>query len=86
MMINPIPILFKLMFLLYKCFFFDGIDVSEGIDVKKTNALKECDICHHWYFLNKGFTFQPNVCNRCHDLLTMPMNLCNIAILNIKRF
>ena len=66
--------------------FFDGIDVSEGIDVKKTNALKECDICHHWYFLNKGFTFQPNVCNRCHDLLTMPMNLCNIAILNVKRF
>ena len=66
--------------------FFDGIDVSEGIDVKKTNALKECDICHHWYFLNKGFMFQPNVCNRCHDLLTMPMNLCNIATLNIKRF
>ena len=36
------------------------------------------------YFLNKSFKFQPNVCNRCHDLLMMPMNLSDIAILNIK--
>ena len=31
--------------------------VSGGIDVNKTSASKECDICHAWYFLNKGFTF-----------------------------
>ena len=36
------------------------------------------------YFLNKGFTFQPNACSRYHDLLMMCMNLRNIAILNIK--
>ena len=59
--------------------------VSEGIDVNKTSALKECDIYHYWwYFLNKGFNFQPNVCNRCHDLLMVSMNLRDIAILNIK--
>ena len=62
----------------------DRIDVSEGIDVNKTSASKECDICHCWYFLNYSFKFQPNVCNRCHDLLMMPINLSNIAILNIK--
>ena len=28
--------------------------------------------------------FQPNVCNRCHDLLTMSINFSDIAILNIK--
>ena len=28
--------------------------------------------------------FQPNVCNRFHDLLMMSMNLSDIAILNIK--
>ena len=28
--------------------------------------------------------FQPNVCNECHDLLMMYMNLGDIAILNIK--
>ena len=25
------------------------IDISEGIDVNKTNLSKECDICHYWY-------------------------------------
>ena len=63
---------------------YDRIGVSEGIDVNKTSKLKECDICHYWYFLNKGFKFQPNVCNRCHDLFMMSMNLSDIAILNIK--
>ena len=28
--------------------------------------------------------FQPNVCNRCQDLLMMSINLSDIAILNIK--
>ena len=64
--------------------YFDRIDVSEGIDVNKTSVSKGCDICHYWYFLNKGFKLQPNVCNRCHDLLMMSMNLSDIAILNIK--
>ena len=63
--------------------YFDRIDVSEGIDVNKTSASKQCDICHYWYFLNYSFKFQPNVCNRCHDLL-MSMNLTDNAILNIK--
>ena len=63
--------------------YYDRIDVSEGIDVNKTSASKECDICHYFYFcyfLNYSVTFQPNVCNRYHDLL---INLSNIAILNI---
>ena len=64
--------------------YYDRIDVSEGIDVNKTSASKECDICHYWYFLNYSFKFQPNVCNRCHDLLMMSLNLSDIAILNIK--
>ena len=62
------------------------IDVSEGFDVNKTSESKECDVCHYWYFLNKGFKFQPNVCNRCHDLLMMSVNLSDIATLNIKAF
>ena len=63
---------------------FDRVDISEGIDVNKTKKSKECDICHYWYFLDKGFKFQPNVCNRYHDLLMISMNLSDIAILNIK--
>ena len=64
--------------------YFARIDVSEEIDVNKTSAWKECDICHYWYFLNYSFKFQPNICNRCHDLLMMSMNLNGIAILNVK--
>ena len=65
--------------------YYDRTDnVSEGIDFIKTSEPKECDICHYWYFLDKGFKFQPNVCNGYHDLLMMSMNLSDIAILNIK--
>ena len=38
--------------------YYNRIDVSAGIDVNKTSESKECDICHFWYFLNKGFKFQ----------------------------
>ena len=64
--------------------YFDRIGVSERIDVNKTSASKECDICHYWYFLNFSFKFQRNVYNRFHDLLMMSMNLSDIVILNIK--
>ena len=37
--------------------YYDRIDVSEGIDINKTSASKESDICHYWNFLNKGFSF-----------------------------
>ena len=65
-------------------FYYDKIDVSERIDINKTSELKECDICHYWYFLNKAFKFQPNVRQRCHDLVKMSMNLSDTVILNIK--
>ena len=64
--------------------YFDRIDVSERIVVSKTSASKECDICHYWDFLNFSFKFQPMVCNRCHNLLIMSINVSDIAILNIK--
>ena len=34
---------------------YDGIDISEGIDINKTNASKECDIRYYWHFLDTGF-------------------------------
>ena len=44
---------------------YDRIDVSEGIDVNKTNNLCKCIICHLWYFLEINFRFQPKVCDNC---------------------
>ena len=37
---------------------YDRIDNSEGIDVNKTSLLKECDICHYWYFKDIGFKYE----------------------------
>ena len=34
---------------------YHGIDISEGIDVNKTNLSRKCKICHYWYFLEKNF-------------------------------
>ena len=64
--------------------YYDRIEFSEGIGVNKTSALKECDICHYWCFLNYSFNFQPNFYNMCHDLLMMPLKPIDNAILNIK--
>ena len=47
---------------------FDRIDVSEGIDINKTNKSKECDICHYCCYLNKGFKFQPYACKTSNAL------------------
>ena len=48
---------------------YDGIDISEGTDVNKTSASKECDIFHYWYFKDIGFKYEPYLCNCCHDLV-----------------
>ena len=37
--------------------YYDRLDVSEGINVNKTSASKECHICHYWCFLNYGLSF-----------------------------
>ena len=73
------------MFVYYQCYiYFDRIDFFEGIDVDKTSESKKCNICHYWYFLDKKLKFQPDVCNGCHDVIMMSMNLSDIAVLNIK--
>ena len=44
------------------------VDISKGVDIDKTSASKECDICHFCYFLDKGVNGKPYVCNSCHDV------------------
>ena len=63
---------------------YEGIDISEGIDVNKANLSKECDICHYWYFKEIGFKYEPYLCNGCHDLMQKAMGFNNIAIVYIK--
>ena len=63
---------------------YQKIDVSEGIDVNKTGASKQCELCHYWFFKDIRFKFEEHICNKCHDLLTMACSLKSIAISSAK--
>ena len=39
--------------------------------------------CHYWFF-NHGFKFQDCVCNGCHDLTMLSVNISDIAIITVK--
>ena len=55
------------------------INISEEIDPAKSNDSKECMICHYFLF-NHRFKFQDYVCNGCHDLTMLCLNISDIAI------
>ena len=63
---------------------YDQIDISEGIDVNKTSASKECDICHYWYFKDIDFKYEPYLCNGCHDLMQKATSFNDVAIIYVK--
>ena len=63
---------------------YDRMDISEGIDINKTNSSKECAICHYWYFLDKNFKYESYLCNDCHDLMQKAINFNDVAIVSIK--
>ena len=60
------------------------IDISEGIDINKTNTSKECDICHYWYFLDKSFQYEPYLCNGCNDSMQKAMDFNEVATVSAK--
>ena len=64
---------------------YDRIVISEGTDVIKTNASKECDICHYWYFKDIDFKYEPYLCNGCHDLMQKTMSFSDVAIVYVKK-
>ena len=61
------------------------IDVSEGIDVNKTSASKEWELCRYCFFKDIGFKFEQYVCNKCHDLLTIAYSLKRYNNIKCKR-
>ena len=40
-------------------------------------------ICHYWFF-NDGFKFRDYVCNGCHDLTMLSVNISDIAIITVE--
>ena len=63
---------------------YDRIDISEEIDIGKTNKSRKYDIFHSWYFLDKNFNYEKYLCNGCHDLMQKTMNFNDVAIVSIK--
>ena len=63
--------------------YYDRINISEGTDLAKSDNSKECMIFHYW-FCNHGFNFQDYVCNGCHDLTMLSVNISNIATITVK--
>ena len=63
---------------------YDRIDISEGIDINKTNKSKECMLCHYWYFLDKNFSYGPYLCDGCYNIMQKSIDFKNIAIVYVK--
>ena len=64
---------------------YDKIDITEGIDIDKTNKLKECMFSHYWYYLNKNFSYGPFTCDGCYKIVQRSTNFKNIAIVHVKK-
>ena len=64
---------------------YDRINVSEGIDVNKTDKSKQCMLCHYWYFLDKSFSYGPYLCDGCYNIMQKSIDFKNIAIVHVKK-
>ena len=63
---------------------YDKIYISEGIDINKTNASNECDVCHYWYLLDENFNYEPYGRNGCHYLMQKAINFNDVAIVSVN--
>ena len=63
--------------------YYNRIDIREGTDLAKSNRCKERMDFHYWIF-NHVFKFQDSVCNDCHDLTMVCLNISNITIITVK--
>ena len=61
--------------------YYDRINISEEIYLVKSN--NNMMICHYWFFRH-GFEFRDSVCNGCHDLTMLSVNISDIDIITVK--
>ena len=64
---------------------YERIDISDGIDVDKTNKSKECMLCYYWYFLHNNFSYGPYLCDGCYNVTQKSIDFKNIDIVYFKR-
>ena len=64
---------------------YERIDISDGVDVNKSDESKECMFRHYRYFLDKSFSYGPCLCDGCYNMTQKCNKLKNIAIAHIKK-
>ena len=62
------------------------INISERIDVDKTNKSKECMLCHYWYFLHKNFSYGPYVCDNCYNFSQKSRDFKKLLLFILKKY
>ena len=63
---------------------YERIDISDRIDIVRTNKSKECMLCHYWYFLDKNFSYGPYLCDGCYNIMQKSIDSKNIDIVYVK--
>ena len=63
--------------------YYDRIDIRKGIDLAKSNNSKEFMICNYWLFKH-AFKFKDSICNGCHDLPILNVNISDVAVITVK--
>ena len=61
---------------------YDRMNISDEIDINKTNSSKECDICLYWYFLNKNLIMNHIFAMVFDDLMQKAMNFNDVAFVH----
>ena len=64
---------------------YETIDISDGIDVNKSDESKKCMLCHYLYLLDKSFSYGPYLCDGYYNMTQKCNKLKNIAIIRIKK-
>ena len=63
---------------------YEKFDISDGIDVDKSDKSKECMLCHYWYFLDKNFNYGPYLCDKYYNMMQKCNKPKNIVIVHVK--
>ena len=65
---------------------YERIDISERIDLDKTNKSKECMLCHYWYFLHKNFSYGSYLCDNYYNFSQNIEILKILLLLILKKY
>ena len=64
---------------------YEKIDISDRIDVNKSDESKECTLCHYWYFLDLSFSYGSYLCDGCYNMMQNVINIKLLLLFVLKK-